>query len=157
VTRGRGRAAALCVAAALVAPVLAGGCGSSAAMSQSARSRLQADTSKIRQAVNAGHEGQAVLAVRTLRSDVATLEAEGVVSSSAGAAVLAAAAQVGDNLYLLGRPSLGATTSTTTSIPVTTPTTGPPATRPPKPPKPPKHHPGHGPGGGDGGPGNPGN
>lgn len=132
------------VLAAIAASVVVASCGgTSTAIQQSARTKLERDVAAVRQDVAAHRETAASSALGQLRQDVATFVVNGSMTQASGQAVLQAASGVRSKLYLLG--STTTSTSSTTTVPTTTqpPPTTPP-THPPPPTKPPKH-------GGDGG------
>lgn len=103
--------------------VLLAGCGSDAALTTSASSRLAADVARLRTAATSGTSAQLATAADLLRSDVAALKAKGDLSPDRAAAVLDQLARV---------------LADTAARPVPTPTPTP--TRAPSPPSGEHHH-----------------
>ncbi len=130
-----------CGVATMTIGLILSGCASgSQPMSSSARKTLQNDVGVIDQAAVA-HRLQATIAgLARLQSDIASLEAKGALSPSAGAKILNAAAEVQAQVGLVTT-----TTTTTTTIATTTTPAVPPAA--PAGPGGGKAH-GHGPGDG---------
>jgi hypothetical protein len=132
------------------ASLLLGACGGSTPTGKApaARTVLAADVTQLGRYAQAHDEAAARRELSKLRDDVSRLEAEGRLSAADGLQVLAAAARVQSELYLLTRVKHRGTTTTTTT---TTTTAVPPTTAPPPPPPPPPKHKHHKPGGGPGG------
>jgi hypothetical protein len=92
-------------------------------MAPSARTKLQADVHAIQKATDLRQTQNAITALAQLQSDVAQFEANGSLSTTAGAQVLHAAASVQTNLQLIATTTTTSTTTTSTTTTTTTSTT----------------------------------
>ena len=130
-----------CAIATVMTGFILSGCASgSQPMASAARKTLQNDVGIIDQAAVAHRLQATVAGLARLQSDIASLEAKGALSPSAGAKILNAAAEVQAQVGLVTT-----TTTTTTTIAITTTPAAPPVA--PAGPGGDKAH-GHGSGGG---------
>ena len=108
-----------------------GACGSNdRGFSNSALDLFQRDVNAVKVAVAAGNRAAADHALANLRQHVGTLRNDHLVTDSAASRILAAAADVHNQLQLLAGPSTTTTTTTTTTT----------STLPPTPPTQPNGH-----------------
>lgn len=117
-TRGRWRA----LLGALAIVTIVGGCGGGGAtgpsMTSGAAQQLGADVSAVHAAVASGDRSQAVQALATLQTAVASLRRQGQVTATKAAAILGAALAVEAQLGFMPTTTTSTTsTSTTTTTP----------------------------------------